>query len=82
MSAELMAEKLGLPDELKETIRFGALLHNIGKIDILDAILSKNSIKNSEQKQMRTHPARGASLIKDIKFLKHVVAIILHHHKR
>ena len=82
-NAELMAEKLGLPDNLKEPIRFGALLHDIGKIDIPDAILLKKAaLEKSEHKQMRTHPARGASLIKHIKFLKPVVPIILHHHER
>jgi putative nucleotidyltransferase with HDIG domain len=82
-NATLMVEKLGLPEDLKEPIRFAALLHDIGKIDIPDAILLKKAaLEKSEQKQMRTHPARGASLIKHIKFLKSVAPIILHHHER
>lgn len=82
-NATLMVEKLGLPEDLKEPMRFAALLHDIGKIDIPDAILLKKAaLEKSEQKQMKTHPARGASLIKHIKFLKPVVPIILHHHER
>jgi HD-GYP domain-containing protein (c-di-GMP phosphodiesterase class II) len=82
-NAELLVEKLGLPEYLKEPVKFAALLHDIGKIDIPDAILGKKAaLAEAEQKQMKTHPARGAGLIKNIKFLKPVVPMILHHHER
>jgi putative nucleotidyltransferase with HDIG domain len=61
----------------------GALLHDIGKIGIPDAILRKpGPLTEEEWTIMRQHPRIGYEMLKQIDFLKQAVPIILHHHER
>ncbi|MFQ5901287.1 MAG: HD domain-containing phosphohydrolase [Thermodesulfobacteriota bacterium] len=79
----LLGDKLGLSEEEKKPLRYSAVLHDIGKINIKGAILGKPaSLKISEYNEIKTHPEKGAELIKAIKFLQPVIPIILHHHEK
>jgi putative nucleotidyltransferase with HDIG domain len=70
------------PDEL-QTIEFGALLHDIGKIGIDKNILCKpGPLTDSEWEIMRKHPVIGAKIVGDIPFIEKTKDIILHHHER
>jgi putative nucleotidyltransferase with HDIG domain len=80
---QVLATLIGLtdPDEL-DCLRRGALLHDIGKIAIPDAILKKpGALTASEWEKIRLHPALGYGLIKEIKLVRVVGDIILHHHE-
>jgi putative nucleotidyltransferase with HDIG domain len=82
--AVLLAKKLGIsdPHEL-ETIATGALLHDIGKIGIPDAILLKpGRLSDSEMAVMKKHPELGAALIGKVPFLDKARALVLRHHER
>lgn len=78
-----IAKKLGLERKRVETIRHAALLHDIGKIGIRDAILFKpGKLSAVEMAHIRRHPVVGANMIQSIEFLKDVTDIIRYHHER
>lgn len=82
--SDTLARILGIRDkELLDNIRKGALLHDVGKIAIPDAILKKpGALTPEEWEKIRLHPTLGYGLIKEIKLLKEVGHIILYHHER
>jgi len=80
--AEAIAEELGIQGTELEALRFGALLHDIGKIAIPDSILLKpGSLNRDEWVIMKTHPRLGADLISVVKSLQPAIPIVLHHHE-
>jgi putative two-component system response regulator len=73
----------GLAEEEIETIRLGALLHDIGKIGIPDSILLKPaSLTDDETELMRTHTVIGDNLLEPIDLLAAVRPLVRHHHER
>jgi putative nucleotidyltransferase with HDIG domain len=80
----VLAHLIGIKDaETLDNIRRGALLHDIGKIAIPDAILKKPSrLTAAEWEKIRLHPVLGYGLVKEIKLVKEVGNIILYHHER
>jgi len=78
--AELMG--WGNQDQLK-ILEYGALLHDIGKIGIPDAILKKpGKLTKEEWDVMRTHPEVGYKILHRIEFLEDAAQFVLHHHER
>jgi len=70
------------PDALQQ-IYWGALLHDIGKIGIADAILLKpGALTENEWQMMRTHPEKGFELISQIPNMDEAAQIILSHEER
>ena len=73
----------GLGEEEIETIRLGALLHDIGKIGIPDSVLLKADVLSEEETLlMRTHTVIGDNLLEPIELLAAVRPIVRHHHER
>lgn len=78
-----LGELLNLSPERIEHIRYGALLHDIGKIGIRDYILLKpGPLTEEEFAVMRTHPTIGADILRKIKSLRDVIPVIECHHER
>jgi putative two-component system response regulator len=78
-----IAEQLEWSVSQMEQLRFGAILHDIGKIYISDGIIKKpGSLSPEEWEEIRQHPARGARLIQDIPYLATAIPIIRYHHER
>jgi HD-GYP domain-containing protein (c-di-GMP phosphodiesterase class II) len=70
------------PQEL-QVLEYGALLHDIGKIAVPDAILTKSGpLTEDEQEVMRRHPSLGHEILYGIAFLTDALPIVLHHHER
>ena len=64
-------------------IYWGALLHDIGKIGIPDAILLKpGPLSRPEWDVMRTHPDNGYAVLKDVPFMQEAANIVLCHEER
>ncbi len=78
-----IARAFGMPEHELRNLEHGALLHDIGKIGIPDAILLKPGPLTPEEGQiMRTHPDVGRRLVERIPFLRSAVPIVHHHHER
>jgi len=66
-----------------EVLRLGALLHDIGKIGVSDAILLKPSpLTPREYDAIKQHPEFGARILRSIPFLARHIAIVELHHER
>ncbi len=77
-----MAEKINLSPAEMYHIERGALLHDIGKIGVPDAILLKPSTLTPEEwVEMRKHPEIGYEMCRKIESLQHASQIVLHHHE-
>ena len=81
--AQTIAEYLGWSSTEINNLRFGSILHDIGKINIPENILRKSgSLSEEEWVEMRKHPEMGAELVKGIHYLDPAVPVILYHHER
>lgn len=78
-----MAWMMGLRDGALSDIQRGALLHDIGKIGIPDAIVLKPGPLTAEEWAiMKTHPRIGFDLLANIDFLRNARQLVLEHHER
>ena len=78
-----LAVALQVPPELRQAVKLGSILHDVGKIGIPDAILLKPaSLSDDEWDIMRTHPLIGERMLRTIDFLSPTLPIIRHHHER
>jgi len=70
------------PADLQQTY-WGALLHDIGKIGIPDAILLKQGpLTEEEWRVMQTHPERGHVILAGVPYMRDAAAIVLAHEER
>ncbi len=75
-----IAKELGWTPAQLEVLEIGALLHDIGKIGIEDAILRKPSpLTREEYAEMKRHPILGARVIESVSVLRPVLPYILYH---
>jgi putative nucleotidyltransferase with HDIG domain len=78
-----LAEKIGFDEEQMPHVRRGALLHDIGKIGIPDAILLKpGKLTDEEWKTMRKHPQYAYEMLWQIEFLRPAIEIPYCHHEK
>jgi putative nucleotidyltransferase with HDIG domain len=78
-----LARACGLRGEELDYIYRGALLHDIGKMAIPDAILSKRtSLDDEEWIVMRTHPRIALDMLSAIAFLQPALVVPAYHHER
>ncbi len=78
-----LARGLGLEPAQLRAIEWGALLHDVGKIAVPDAILRKTGrLTEKEWHVMRQHPSWGYEMLADVKFLEPALEIVYSHHER
>jgi response regulator RpfG family c-di-GMP phosphodiesterase len=81
--AMLVACKLGLEEPELTWVRRGAILHDVGKIGVSDAILRKPGKLDAEEwEEMKNHPEMGYRMLQHIKFLEPALGIVLSHQER
>jgi HD-GYP domain-containing protein (c-di-GMP phosphodiesterase class II) len=78
-----LAEHMQIPADQRASIQQGALLHDIGKLGIPDAILLKpGSLTPREWKVMQQHPLYAYNILAPIISLRQALDIPLYHHER
>jgi putative nucleotidyltransferase with HDIG domain len=78
-----VAREMMMSDDELESIEFAALLHDIGKIAVPEAVLNKpGKLTREEFEQIKIHPSAGADIIGSVSFLKTAVSSVKHHHER
>ncbi len=78
-----LGRELQLTSEELESLKFGALLHDIGKLSTPDAVLTKpGPLDDREWEAIKRHPADGAAILRSLHFPGNIVAIVERHHER
>lgn len=81
--ARMIAEQMGVKGQALVAIVQGALLHDIGKIGIPDAILQKpDRLSDEEWQVMKRHTVIGGQLLGEIEGLRAARFIVVQHHER
>jgi putative nucleotidyltransferase with HDIG domain len=79
----LIAEAMGLSEGEKEDLKFGSILHDIGKIGIPENILNKSgALSCQEYNLIEKHPEIGNRILKDLNFLENCRRTVFEHHER
>ncbi len=83
--ATALAEELAIEPQSTEWyhVRWGALLHDVGKIGVPDDVLRKSGpLTEEEWEKMRAHPGTGHKMLLEVDFLRPAAAIVHAHHER
>jgi putative nucleotidyltransferase with HDIG domain len=77
-----IAFQFGFAEDRLESLEYGALLHDIGKIGIKDEVLQKPGVLNPEEYQyIQEHPLIGVKIVEGLDFFKDKIPMIRHHHE-
>jgi|GEM_PF-2356411 PAS domain S-box-containing protein len=78
-----LAREMGIKGKELMYIRWGAILHDIGKLSIPDAIIFKpGKLTDEEWEAMRRHPGYAYEVLSEIDFLRPALHIPYCHHER
>ncbi len=78
-----IAGMMGLTEREKKTIELASILHDVGKIGVPESILMKaDSPSEEEWAYIKSHPAKGESIVKHIVELREIAAIVRSHHEK
>ena len=81
--AEPVARALGWDAERIAALRFGAPLHDIGKVALRREVLHKpGPLTAGERAEIRSHPTAGAALVLPLRSARHALPYVLFHHER
>jgi len=80
--ATKIALQVGLSEPEIEDVKLAGIVHDIGKINVPEAILNKPTFLTAEEfGKMKTHAAWGAKILETLKE-KGIARIVRHHHER
>lgn len=81
--AAQLARATGMDDDAAERVWICGLVHDVGKIGVPEAVLSKpGSLTDEEFDQIKLHPEIGHRILKDIPQMTDILPGVLHHHER
>ena len=79
----MIAAELGLGDSVQNTVAITALLHDVGKIGVPDAILRKPGyLDEKEFAAVKKHAEMGAAIVSAVKGFEGILDGVRHHHER
>lgn len=77
-----IGRELGLSEAELKKLRYGGILHDIGKIGIVESILQKDTqLTSKEMELMRDHPVIGDRIIKPVSSLAQIRFMVRNHHE-
>ena len=80
--AVMIAEAIGLSGPEIEEVRLGAMLHDVGKVGIVESILNKNGPLNPDEwEAMKRHTEYGAKLLEPLRGTERIREMVAHHHE-
>jgi response regulator RpfG family c-di-GMP phosphodiesterase len=80
--ASRIGRQMSMRKEMIERIYFAGLLHDVGKIGVPDAIITKPAQLNHEEYEaIKEHPTIGAKILEPVEFLRNIVPCVRHHHE-
>ncbi len=80
---EKLARTLGVPESEIEYLRFGSILHDVGKIGIPESIVkSPKALTSAEFNIIKKHPLKGVEILHPIPFIKDHMYLVRNHHER
>ena len=78
-----VALALGMTGDLVDVVRRGAMLHDLGKLSIMDTILRKPERLTAEEFGIiKSHPVVGAKILEPLRLLVRETCAVRHHHER
>lgn len=81
--AQSLCREMGWDSERLWEVKMGGILHDIGKIGVPDAVLTKAQTLTPEEFEiMKQHPLCGAKILEGISFLAPAIPFVLYHHER
>ncbi len=81
--AEAIAREMGLSEQSVEGVRFGAQIHDLGKISVPAEILAKpTTLTKVERMLIEGHAQAGYDILKEIEFPWPIASMVLQHHER
>ena len=76
-------DRLGWEEARIALLRFGALHHDIGKVAVRRDLLRKSGpLSLDELAEIRTHPSKGAELVRPLRAARQALPYVLFHHER
>jgi putative nucleotidyltransferase with HDIG domain len=80
--ASKIASEMGFPKEFIERVYIAGLLHDVGKIGVRDAVITKpDRLDADEYEEIMMHPEIGARILEPVSFLADIVSCVRHHHE-
>jgi response regulator RpfG family c-di-GMP phosphodiesterase len=80
--ATKVAREMGMARERIERVYIAGLLHDVGKIGVRDAVITKpDRLTDEEYEEIKAHPLIGARILEPISFLADVAPCVRHHHE-
>jgi putative nucleotidyltransferase with HDIG domain len=78
-----IAEAMELDAEVVDTVRLAALLHDVGKIGVAEAVLNKpGGLTDEEYAAIQAHPTIGAQIVQHVPKIGRVLEGVKHHHEK
>ncbi len=79
----VLAKRFTGDEERLRQIYWGALLHDLGKIGVPDAVLLKpGPLSADEQALMHAHPEKGYAILKNVRYMTEAAELVLAHEER
>lgn len=81
--SEAIATEFGIDAQDRRGLRYGALLHDIGKVNVPASIICKDGpLSDEEFDVIQDHPELGTEILAEVQFLEPALEVVRHHHER
>ena len=82
MMSRQLAQAAGLDDDTVERVYLSGLVHDVGKIGVPEAVLTKpGKLTKEEFELVKKHPETGARILQGIRQMNDLIPGVLHHHE-